>query len=302
VFNGARYLSQCLDSLLAQTHRDLEILISDNASTDETGDICLAYCALDERVRYYRQPRNLGLAGNYRFVVEHARGELFKWAAYDDVCAPEFVEHCVAALDRSPHDVLAFPATRFIDDAGELLARPDFEVRWRNHPRALGRVDDILADRNRAFCKWQFGLVRRDALQRTGLIGNFDGSDLVFVLELALLGGFARVEEPLFYLRIHQGTSGIANPEPVDLARWLDPRRHVGYPLARTHVFVGYLDAVTTSPALALHEKIGALVLVGRWLVTNRQWRVIGGELKRRAVEWAIWPRKLLVRTRDPET
>jgi glycosyltransferase involved in cell wall biosynthesis len=302
VYNGARYLSQCLDSLLAQTYPDLEILISDNASTDGTEDICRVYCERDERVRYYRQPRNLGLAGNYRFLVEAAGGELFKWAAYDDVCAPEFVERCVAALDRSPTDVLAYPTTRFIDDAGELMSRPDFSVRWRNHPRALGRLDDILADTNRAFCKWQFGLIRRDALQRTGLIGNFDGSDLVFVFELAVLGGFARVDEPLFYLRIHQGTSGLANPDPVDLARWLDPRREGGYPLARTRVLAGYLAAVTTSSALALHEKIGAIGLIGRWLVSNRQWRVIAGELRRRGLEWAIRPRKLRSNPRHPET
>jgi glycosyltransferase involved in cell wall biosynthesis len=290
VFNGARYLGDCLDSLLAQTYRDVEVLISDNASTDGTRDICRAYCERDERVRYYRQPRNRGVSANYRFLVEHASGEFFKWAAYDDVCAPRFVERCVAALDRSPSDVVAFPHTTFIDGAGEPLPRVDGGVRWRNHPKPIGRLNDLLADHTRSFAKWQFGLIRRDALVRTGLIRNYDASDLVLMAELALLGGFARVTEPLFRLRIHEATSGVANASPAELADWYDPDRGDRYPLDRTSMLLGYLGAVATSP-LSTAEKAAGTGLVARWLLSDRQWRVIGGELKRRALGSARRPR-----------
>jgi glycosyltransferase involved in cell wall biosynthesis len=283
VFNGARYLEACLDSLLAQTYRDIEILMSDNASTDRTPDICRAYRERDERVRYYRQPRNRGVGANYRFLVDHAGGEFFKWAAYDDICAPQFVERCVAALDRSPSDVLAFPDTTFIDGAGEPLPRVDGGVRWRNHPKPIGRLNDLLADHTRSFAKWQFGVIRRDALVRTGLIRNYDASDLVLMAELALLGGFARVGDPLFGLRIHDATSGVANASPAELADWYDPDRGDHYPLDRTTMFLGYLGAVVSSP-LAAHEKAAGTGLVARWLLSDRQWRVIGGELKRRVV------------------
>jgi glycosyltransferase involved in cell wall biosynthesis len=286
VFNGARYLEACLDSLLAQTYRDLEILISDNASTDRTPDICRAYCERDERVRYFRQPRNRGVAANYGFLVERAGGEFFKWAAYDDVCAPQFVERCVAALDRSPTDVLAFPRTTFIDGAGETLPRVDGGVRWRNHRKPIGRLNDLLADHTRSFAKWQFGVIRRDALVQTGLIRNYDASDLVLMAELALLGGFARVGEPLFRLRIHEATSGVANASPAALADWYDPDRGDHYPLDRTSVLLGYLGAVTSS-GLSAHEKAAGAGLVARWLLSDRQWRVIGGELKRRAMSRA---------------
>jgi glycosyltransferase involved in cell wall biosynthesis len=290
VFNGAGYLEVCLDSLLAQTYRDVEVLISDNASTDGTRDICRAYCERDERVRYYRQPRNRGVGANYRFLVEHASGEFFKWAAYDDVCAPRFVERCVAALDRSPSDVVAFPHTTFIDGAGEPLPRVDGGVRWRNHPKPIGRLNDLLADHTRSFAKWQFGLIRRDALVRTGLIRNYDASDLVLMAELALLGGFARVTEPLFRLRIHEATSGVANASPAELADWYDPDRGDRYPLDRTSMLLGYLGAVATSP-LSTAEKAAGTGLVARWLLSDRQWRVIGGELKRRALGSARRPR-----------
>jgi glycosyltransferase involved in cell wall biosynthesis len=293
VFNGARYLEACIDSLLSQTYRDLEILISDNASTDRTREICRAYCERDERVRYYRQPRNRGLAANYRFVVDHTGGEFFKWAAYDDVCEPRFVERCVAALDRSPSDVLAFPTTRFIDGAGGDLPRVDGGVRWRNHTKPVGRLNDLLADPTRSFAKWQFGVIRRAALVRTGLIRNYDASDQVLMAELALLGGFARVSEPLFRLRIHEGTSGVANASPGALADWYNPDRGDQYPLDRTSTLLGYLGAVMSS-RLSVHEKLAGVGLVCRWLFSNRQWRVIGGELKRRAVGSArrhTWPR-----------
>jgi glycosyltransferase involved in cell wall biosynthesis len=283
VFNGARYLEACVDSLLSQTYCDLEILISDNASTDRTPDICRAYCDLDQRVRYFRQPRNRGVAANYRFVFDHTGGEFFKWAAYDDVCEPQFIERCVATLSRSPSDVLAFPSTTFIDGAGEPLPRVDGGARWRNHPKPIGRLNDLLVDPTRSFAKWQFGVIRRAALVRTGLIRNYDASDQVLMAELALLGGFARVSEPLFRLRIHESTSGVANVSPGELADWYDPDRGDQYPLDRTSTLLGYVGAVMSSP-LSVHEKVAGTGLVARWLVSNRQWRVIGGELKRRAV------------------
>src|SRR5271169_3585983 len=100
VYNGEKYLPQCLDSLLGQTYHDMEILICDNASMDRTEQICRDYSARDSRIRYVRNPINIGLGGNFRRVLELARGEFFKAAAADDWCGPEFIAQCVAALDR----------------------------------------------------------------------------------------------------------------------------------------------------------------------------------------------------------
>ena len=102
VFNGGPFLPETLDSLLNQTFSDLEVVISDNASTDRTEEICRAYAARDPRVRYYRNDVNRGAAWNHNRVFELARGEFFKWSAADDLCAPEFLTLCVAALDRDP--------------------------------------------------------------------------------------------------------------------------------------------------------------------------------------------------------
>ena len=92
VYNGANYLAHSLDALLGQSFEDFELIISDNASTDDTPDICRRYEKQDSRVRYIRQPQNIGLAPNHNFTVELARGELFKWASHDDLYARDLLK------------------------------------------------------------------------------------------------------------------------------------------------------------------------------------------------------------------
>ena len=99
VFNGENYLAEALDSLLTQTFSDFELIISDNASTDKTEEICRAYAVRDQRIRYFRNQENLGASRNYNRVFELSSGEYFKWAAHDDLCAPEFLGRCVDVLD-----------------------------------------------------------------------------------------------------------------------------------------------------------------------------------------------------------
>ena len=111
VYNGAKYLDQAIQSVLAQTFTDFELIISDNASTDSTEDVCREYAARDPRVRYTRSARDLGPAENYNRCFRAARGEYFKWHAHDDVCLPTFLERCVATLDAAPGAVLCMPAT-----------------------------------------------------------------------------------------------------------------------------------------------------------------------------------------------
>ena len=88
VYNGDNYLAETLDSILAQTFTDFELIISDNGSTDRTEAICRRYAAQDHRVRYVRNPSNLGAARNYKRAFELARGEYFKWNGHDDPLAP----------------------------------------------------------------------------------------------------------------------------------------------------------------------------------------------------------------------
>ena len=91
VFNGEKHIQQALDSLLAQSYDNFELNISDNASTDGTEEICRLYAAKDHRVHYYRQPRNVGLMGNWRCVLQLASGEYFMWAQHDDCWSMNYI-------------------------------------------------------------------------------------------------------------------------------------------------------------------------------------------------------------------
>ena len=109
VFNGERYLARAIESVLGQDFRDLELIVCDNASTDRTPEICAAYARRDARVRYFRNPRNLGAGPNYDRCFRLARGEYFKWAAHDDRLAPDYLSRTVAALDAAPEAVPGHP-------------------------------------------------------------------------------------------------------------------------------------------------------------------------------------------------
>ena len=121
VYNGADYVAEAITSILGQTYQDFELLIQDNASTDQTEDICREFARAGARVSYVRNPENLGAVPNYNLVFERARGRYFKWAAHDDICAPTFLERCAAVLDAEPAVVLCSGQTRLINDDGSPL-------------------------------------------------------------------------------------------------------------------------------------------------------------------------------------
>lgn len=125
-FNGAPTIRRAIDSLLAQTYKNFELLISDNASTDKTADICREYAARDPRIRYIRQEKNLGAAGNLYFAPHAARGEYFMWAADDDWWDKTFVETLVSALERHPEYGIAMSSYNLVNPDGTLRKRVSF--------------------------------------------------------------------------------------------------------------------------------------------------------------------------------
>src|SRR3982751_1385660 len=129
VRNGQRYIRQAIDSLLNQTFSDLELIVCDNASNDATESICRDYAARDSRVRYFRNPQNIGPAENHNKCFALSRGEYFKWHAHDDMCASTQLERCVEALDNDPSIVIAYPKTLIVDDAGNPVDEYEFPLR-----------------------------------------------------------------------------------------------------------------------------------------------------------------------------
>ena len=119
VYNGERYLADALTAISDQTYPNFEVIVSDNASTDLTQEICEEFTRSDDRFRVVRHEENLGASPNFNYVVHEAKGPYFKWATDDDLIAPTFLETCVAALDAAPADVaLVYPKTILIDEDG----------------------------------------------------------------------------------------------------------------------------------------------------------------------------------------
>ncbi len=104
---GEHLLGEALDSLLAQTYKNFELIISDDASTDDTPRICEAYAKKDGRIKYFRQEKKLGNPGCYNFVLGKAAGEYFLWACDDDIWDATFLEKCLAVFKKDPGVIMA---------------------------------------------------------------------------------------------------------------------------------------------------------------------------------------------------
>lgn len=198
VYNGAHYLRKALDALLAQDFRDFEILISDNASTDETPQICSEYRKKDQRIRYYRHETNFVAVKNFNWVFQQCSGEYFMWAAYDDLWAETFLSRCVELMDQKPKAVLCTTHVHRIDELGRKTDAPDygFETLDLN---VCQRVRYLI--RYSASCTAMYGLFRREALLKTHLFRQTWYPDFCFLFELSLFGGTVCVPEKLFLYR-----------------------------------------------------------------------------------------------------
>lgn len=203
VRNGERFIADAIDSLLAQTFTDFELIIVDNASVDRTEQICTKYAALDPRIRYHRNPSNLGPAQNHNRCFALSRGQYFRWHAHDDMCLPTYLTRCVSALDNAPSAVLAFPKTLIIDADGEPLENYEFELHTNAAEPARRFAELVLVNHRRHRAVEIFGLMRSEALRETPLEGAYARGDSVLLARLALLGRFIEVPQTLFLSRSH---------------------------------------------------------------------------------------------------
>jgi glycosyltransferase involved in cell wall biosynthesis len=201
-YNGERFIAATIESILAQTYTDFELIISDDASKDATEDICRRYAAADPRVRYHRNERNLGAAPNFNHVF-HLAGpsRYFKWSAQDDLITPDYLERCVAALDADPGAVLCQSRIGVIDERGELIGPLPSPLDRKESPDPAERFGCAVLRHHMAL--EILGVIRTDVLATTRLNGGYPRSDSALVAELALAGRFIEIPEPLFLSRDH---------------------------------------------------------------------------------------------------
>jgi len=273
VYNGENFLSQALDSLLSQTYSDFELVISDNASTDRTKEISQACAERDKRVRYFRYETNRGAAWNFNNVFELSAGKYLKWAAHDDICAPEFLERCVEVLERDPGIVVCFSKTVQIDAHGRHERKRDhIELPNLGSARAHERFHDMIAIPHE--CEAVFGVIRRDVLRQTPLIGNYISSDRVLLVLLSTYGRLHELPDYLFFQREHAGRS--VRGREHEVTSWFDP--------ARGQVIVFPFWRISWEFAMAairggtgVGERLRCLGEVVKW--GKQEWRDYKGDL-----------------------
>lgn len=276
VYNGQKYLEATLDSILAQTYGDFELIISDNASNDRTQDICLEYAKKDQRIKYSRVEKNLGAAPNHNRAFRLANGEYFKWAGYDDKISPNFLSMCVNVLDNKPDVVLCMPTTGLIDEHGQYLGEYVYKADASSQNSHQRFVNFLI---NNESGNYVYGLMRTKDVAQTALQGSFPSSDLVFLAELTLYGKFYVLPEPLFLRRLHpeQSTKGSMSVERrrVD---WFDTSLRGKIALPKWQYLFGYLRAVRNAP-MNLYQRIYCYTYVFRWALMLPHFRALGKDV-----------------------
>ena len=199
VFNGAQFIRAGIESLLAQECADFELIISNNASTDETESICREFAARDHRVRVISQARNIGAIPNFGAVLGEARGEFFMWAAADDRWHPQFIARLVSELHGFTEAGVALSAVRRVtEEGGEVDCIRLNGPQNPNSLEARGLFTAITSPPKSKYNLYIYGLYRRALLARLyPSLTTAANGDRIFVAVLALCTRFRYVDEVL---------------------------------------------------------------------------------------------------------
>lgn len=197
-YGNAQFIDESIRSLLAQEHSDFELLISDDVSPDETGDICSRHVDQDARVDYIRQPKNLGSVDNFDYLLKKARGRYVAWTTDHDLWDPKWLERCVGLLDVEPSVAIVQSRTKLISDHGSErgLAPDQFDTRRMT---AADRYRSVIRDLS--WLNIFHGVMRRDAMLSAGPYPRMLSGDNLLLANLALHWEFAHIPEPLFIRR-----------------------------------------------------------------------------------------------------
>jgi glycosyltransferase involved in cell wall biosynthesis len=264
VYNGQKYIRFTLDSLIAQTMSDIEIIVTDNCSTDNTPQIVAEYAARDPRVKYVRNSTNVGPARNYNKSLDLARSPYFKWNPADDVCAPDFIEKCVKVLDEDPSVVLVYPRTCVIDTVGNVVDKYSYEIEF-DLPRPAQRLGRMMKVNHKLHGAHElYGVMRTAALQSSGGFRCHVRGDSVLLARMAMLGRLRRIEEYLFFNRDHTDRSSkylsrklvrkgsrlskYIGCGPLPSAEWWDPTLRGKIVFPEWRVWREYLRAIQETP------------------------------------------------------
>jgi glycosyltransferase involved in cell wall biosynthesis len=203
VYNGGEHLKKALDSLLAQNFENFELIVSDNASTDSTEQICLEYASKDARIRYLRNQTNIGAAKNFQRTLDLARGKYFLPAAHDDLWAPSFLRRCLEVLATDNAKLFCCTSLRFIDEEDQVI-ETDYDAYDNPDLSSLDVRYRIGTLMTRSGWYATYSLFRTELLRTVGVVSEAYAGDVRALIELSLMGPAAKVPEVLFSYRQFQ--------------------------------------------------------------------------------------------------
>lgn len=270
-YNCEAFIGQSVESLLGQSYGDFELVISDNASSDGTEEVCRAYAAVDRRVRYVRRTDNVGGPGNFRHVFSLCRGEYHKWSTADDYWHPEFLQEAVAELDCHADVVLCYPMTRLIDAEGRTIEdyADNLDLSDESPRRRFRELYERIG-----LCNAHLGLIRREAMQKTRLIAGHKASDVDFLAEMALLGKFKLLPDVRFFRRYHPTSSSWERADASHQKAYYDPKNQFNLGIDTWRRFAFQFDMVRRSP-IGWADKAALFTYLGRRMRHKRDvlWR-----------------------------
>ncbi|MGH7718048.1 MAG: glycosyltransferase family 2 protein [Gemmatimonadaceae bacterium] len=274
VYNGERHLGQAIETVLGQDYGDFELLISDNASTDATEELCRGYARVDPRVRYSRNAENIGAVANFRRVFDEAGADYFMWAAADDFWSERYVSSLVSALDATPSAILACGRTSYVHEDG----RPHAKHEDDGPPDASSAIGNGRRLLSQHAASWIYGLYRRTRIAPLLPILWREhpwGGDIVLLLHLCLNEGVVGRHTATIFRRA-DAANRLAPSSARQVVSW---QRWYASALLREVVTsrIGITDkaemlGVTVSYLRARFTRRGAGHLMRLWYRAARQW------------------------------
>lgn len=197
-FNEERFVLETLRSVQSQTHGDFLAVISDNASTDRTVEICRTFCQADHRFIFIAQPKNYGASANFQWLFESTSSPYFIWLGGHDMISKDFLEKHMRALDSDPTLALSYANIQCVNQNSEFIRETDGGNYHRisgtpaqRYRRTLKRMGPAAPINN---------LFRRAALNGV-TVKPVSSIDRMILCQAAYWGQFNKIEEPLYVKR-----------------------------------------------------------------------------------------------------
>jgi len=221
VYNGEKFLSDKISSILDRDFNDFELIISDNGSIDSSKEICKKFAIKDKRIKFFSHDKNMGPNWNFNFILEKAKGEFFMWTSVDDKILPGFLEKNISILKNKPNVICSISQVKPYGEKTEYLEnknRKNFFEKVKKKviksftPMKNYSTSGSYEKKIRIYLQLRghqqvfYGIFRTEQLRKFFVSSFVTGFDLATILNALKYGDFFVLDEVLNY-RYDGGTS-----------------------------------------------------------------------------------------------